>query len=782
MQHLLIASLILTSTQHRVHVDSGGSLAYGDPKLLPQIASQLESLAPNISTFVSSEQLHVAPGGWGSTRLDMQEAGFRLLNGAARWVFRRLAWPEELPPYSFDRFINYVISFVDLWNMTRLTPDCDPQMGDLKNLMKEVKKSLCNANPECADEGTSGKPNPHFGIVTLPKLTTDEGFVDLVRRQLIFLPSVKDEGTLECETLHRTHPALAQRFCAPSSTRNTVGWRFWFDEWFPKLLNFLSCGYESDKEDKVIWEWVAGTAPAHVQPGGKPEWHSDVHAFIHNSDIQSKKREGDEEIVKKAWRLTYRYLTYPVKYRWERLGQFHQKELARFTPFLGVYLDRRDLNCISGDQDLRREELTPGCNAQFYFLFNFMATERQPFYGPHAWLFFHTIAERSSQAYLFRPGEDVTQGKGKLKVVGWELECVQRFKTFLVHFSLLHPCPHCRQHLLTKVQSADASSYQAGKTLRQHAHRNFDDATQMFQTSDEWLMYPLEWMTWSAGIIPLSTCPQHHVWGSCLKGGDFDWSYFISTGPNSAKSDGLVEKLIDVIGGGYLRIVLWKMHNAVDSTIESKHEERVAPWPASYWPISMRYRDTEPWDATDNSWAFFPVTVGRDCELQTKMESPAAGAFGSTIYDVDLRIEDKGSATVEDLFHLGVLQKDGPQWRALWMGYHHLVILLQTPNKPSSPITCSEKLRSAAKKGDVGFKEVLRQAINVENEEPDRICGGNAGVMTVTTVAQADAVAHWMGNWTLWNRLLQDLEAKMECVTRKVVDSGLLQAKYSYQD
>ena len=44
----------------------------------------------------------------GSTTLDMQEAGFRLLNGAARWVWRRMAWPEQQPEYSFAKFTEYV--------------------------------------------------------------------------------------------------------------------------------------------------------------------------------------------------------------------------------------------------------------------------------------------------------------------------------------------------------------------------------------------------------------------------------------------------------------------------------------------------------------------------------------------------------------------------------------------------------------------------------------------------------------------------------------------------
>ena len=37
------------------------------------------------------------------------------------------------------------------------------------------------------------------------------------------------------------------------------------------------------------------------------------------------------------------------------------------------------------------------------------------------------------------------------------------------------------------------------------------------------------------------------------------------------------------------RLFVWKMHNAVDSTIESKHEERTGNFPPSYWPISEKY-------------------------------------------------------------------------------------------------------------------------------------------------------------------------------------------------
>lgn len=704
---------------------------------------------------------------WGSTSLDMQEAGLRLLNGAARWVWRRLSWPPELPPYGLDGFDRYVAAFVELWLELRVTPACDAKALALRDIVSNATESLRGLSSD--------------GVARLPKVTTDDGLAELWAR-VGYPPGANGTGHFgTSDATERLAPdcaelngGLRQRFCAPCGGR--PGWRFWFEEWLPALLDTLSCGWENDAAAWTTWRWVTDGPPLSgnmVEPRG---WFWDVHAMQTSQELRDLAHEGDERLVFKAWRLTHRYLTNPEMFAFEPTSKYHQKELARFVPFIGEALDRRLLSCEYNPDTSDWEELPPHSNAQCFQVVNFQATERQQFYGPVVWRFFHTSAEAAA-----------TSGAPHI---------LEKFKSFLTLFAKFHPCPHCREHLNTKVQHSALDAYDPGRELA--------------EGEDPWLepeeirAYPLEWLT-------LVGQTQGHVLGSDVEATDppelGGWKALVAC--NSSETEvNLTTKLRSTTKPQDLRVFMLKMHNAVDSSIESKREDRVLPWPASYWPVSERYRSTEPWGEsgvpTADSWAAFRVGLTSACGLD--QGGPASSSClgessgisdGASLFPLVLLPREQANTTEADRTHLETLRRQGFRWRALWLAYLRLVWLLKSASDP-----CGQELNRALHRGDEGasFRALVRGAIRVESPQqqgsggpqPDtgggdplgsacQVGAGTApgrGIATVATEAQQFAMAHWLADWSLWSRLLRSLEHMVECVVRYVVDSGLLQAKY----
>lgn len=768
MLHVLVASLVLKSMQRRSGTDKDNGLV----SVAMHSDGSLDEKNIELMLRQDMNRSGLGPATVFSDRLDMQEAGFRLLNGAARWVFRRFNYPPKSHlVYDFNTFTKYVMHFVQFWVAAKYTPEpaCEHKMGVLFQLMKDVRKALCDADLSCKA--------PHGdGIVKLPKLSTDVGFVEWATRlgttysvspdwNKLF-PLGVENGMVDCATLdsgNQNLQKLAKLFCAPASTRSNVGWRFWWDEWFPTLVDALSCGMESDAhsaEFLASWAWVGGDDSGAYRVPHPREWHWDVYNFI---QAQNGQENADTEIVKKAWRLSYRHLTKPENYRYERPGQYHQKELSRYVPFVGEFLNRAPPSCTQAQTDTVREEMTSGCNnPQLFTLFSYMSSERQPWYGAHTWRFFHTAAEVIAK-------RDPESG-----------EILDKYKKFMMGFALMHPCPHCRKHLLTKVQLSDMSSYNPALLPQEHPYRVWTDEKKWWQESAEWMMYPLEWLTIvQPRLLMNGQCAVKHVWGAC-SGSHNDWRNFIgNTNPGTATD--LQKKLVGVTNGAELRMFLWKMHNAVDSTIESKHEERVAPWSASYWPVSVRYQATEPWGQTGQDWHAFPVQLVSACNLELNRESPHGGRYDGTLYEfgnTQFRTSEWNGLQSVDNQYLVVLRENGPLWRHLWMAFHKLVRLIQNPEESE----CARFLQEAAAVGnDAAFPEALMQAIDVKGvSRSQHPCQGENGVMTVESTTAKEAVAHWMGNWKLWKLALMNLEMQIECVANFVRDSNLLQTRYSF--
>lgn len=707
----------------------------------------------------------------GTSQLDMQEAGFRLLNGAARHVWRRSAPTEGLPSYTFGAFSRYVPTFVALWREMGFVPECADNLAKLESVVTTAARDLmavCSGGHNCTDDG----------VPRLPKVTTDKNIKKFV--QDLHIPTSengvgfftqrppfqedfrKEEGAPDCAHL----PAdLRRRFCGPADGQ--PGWRFWFEEWLPALTNAFSCGYKEDEEALASWQWLAGNNEALGEKLVRPkEWTWDLQKFLVDPEVRAASQEGDEELLFKIWRLNYRYLTKYDKFNFERVGTLHQKELARFVPFVGEYLDRRPLNCIWTSPGVKpsMESIPSNCNAQFFTLFYMMATERQTFYGPMAWRFFHTTAE-------------VAAAKGEVNEEAG-MAVVRLFQQFLPLFGLMHNCPHCREHFLTKVQYADFISFHPEQTLESHRYRNFGSLHSLHQVSDEVLLYPIEWLMLVGG--------NSQVLGSAIPRGAVPldgWKVLSDpTVTQDPSKQSISTRLSTVQRSSDLRIFLWKLHNAVDSSLESKFEERVLPVPAGYWPVSRFYSYTEPWGLTgrevSSSWQRFRVSFLEGCWMEAGSQL-SGGSEDAELFTLMLLPEQMDGMEAADQQELKMLLDNRVHWRFFALALQQLVTLLHV--KDPEPSSCAAKLAEPLSNNDApGFCSAVRAALNVCGPQgcEKNTCDGQRGIGSVKSSELADAAARWLCDWTRMSRLVKSLETMVSCASQSIVDSNLLQTKF----
>ena len=143
--------------------------------------------------------------------------------------------------------------------------------------------------------------------------------------------------------------------------------------------------------------------------------------------------------------------------------------------------------------------------------------------GPSLWNLFHGLARQISE-------KATATAQGNL---------TESFKTFFTAFSHMQRCPYCRQHFLSRVSVNDVMYADDVLYLQKDADGNFTAVrrprvsnNQTFHyTPLEVSMYPLEWLF--------------------IAGRDYT----------------LEGKLASVVDGKSLELFLWKLHNAVSSTV-----------------------------------------------------------------------------------------------------------------------------------------------------------------------------------------------------------------------
>ncbi|CAE8641083.1 unnamed protein product, partial [Polarella glacialis] len=239
-----------------------------------------------------------------------------------------------------------------------------------------------------------------------------------------------------------------------------------------------------------------------------------------------------------------------------------------------------------------------------------------------------------------------------------------------------------------------------------------------------------------------------------------------------------------------LRIFLWKLHNAVDSSLESKYEERVLPVPAGYWPLSRFYEATEPWGKTGQaiakSWVSFRMRFLEECDLVGVGEAGGSTSIGATMFPLSVDAAEEAGLQAADVETLRKLDEaSSPAWRELALAYLRLISLLRDGETGGADggTSCGGFLHQSLAGGTpLKFCSAVRSAINVKNTAASSaLCGAKQGLITVQTAELADAMAHWLCDWTLLSRLLRSLQRRIACTERKVVESGLLQTKFGFK-
>merc|ERR1719199_896109 len=200
-------------------------------------------------------------------------------------------------------------------------------------------------------------------------------------------------------------------------------------------------------------------------------------------------------------------------------------------------------------------DLSPRCSPNLFTVFNNMAITRSVFYGPSVWRFFHTTAEIMAQHASDAPGAAM----------------LEAFKKFLPLFGAMHPCPRCQENFLINLQSADLHHYSGNTAIRDMTSRNWTNTRGWKTTSDKVLMYPIEWLV-LARARPRDGEPPYHVMGCDIRSDSNPldgWKAAEMLGNPRKQS---VQTRLDTLKSpADLRVFLWKLHNAMDATLNSKY-------------------------------------------------------------------------------------------------------------------------------------------------------------------------------------------------------------------
>ena len=262
---------------------------------------------------------------------------------------------------------------------------------------------------------------------------------------------------------------------------------WWEGPWITALADTFSCGFDDAVDARPP---PPGTLPA---------------------DVAASNFAGSRTL-QQVWRLSKSYLRGPQKMREKPLRQ-HDFDLTLYVPFMtgGGGIDAKYSRYMR-DGKLR-------CGWPTYA-------------GPAAWFLLHTFAARIGQVSEACGGGggggggggrgSGTSGIGSSSEV--ERRLVEDFKRMLTNFVVNHPCPYCKEHLLSRVSRND---------------RSWPKLSGVGITFPESSLYPLEWL-FAGGV----------------------------RGGGGARDASFAAKLEAATTASSLSLLVWKLHNAVTSTTE----------------------------------------------------------------------------------------------------------------------------------------------------------------------------------------------------------------------
>jgi len=211
------------------------------------------------------------------------------------------------------------------------------------------------------------------------------------------------------------------------------------------------------------------------------------------SDIRTEFRNGNLTI-QRVWRLVKGYLRSHQKQR-EKFQRQPDFDVSLYVPFLKVPLSRVYMGLQNGNNNKVERR-------------NYMRASFPSYAAPSTWWLWHTMAARTAEL-------ERTCGISGKKIL-------DAYKILLTYFGTTHPCPHCREHFMSRLSRNDRDWESLGKT-----------SIALDPIQSEANLYPLEWL-------------------------------FLG-GTDRIRSSSLMSKLNSIKDGKTFMLFVWKLHNALST-------------------------------------------------------------------------------------------------------------------------------------------------------------------------------------------------------------------------
>lgn len=224
-------------------------------------------------------------------------------------------------------------------------------------------------------------------------------------------------------------------------------------------------------------------------------------------------------IVPKVWRLMRGFVSSAQLQRADVPARQQVFEPSHFIPFMDPYV-------APGHGWTRRGQ---------------MGLAIPVYQGPNVWYYFHTFAQRIAdvgEACGANPSsctESSSTAAAAATAAKFEREAVGKFVSMLRFFALGgQVCPQCREHFISQVSRNDMEWARNSENGWDPAHHSFSEAK----------LYPIEWLYQGIDAADLGKNSSGNI-----------------------DAGTLAQKLSTVRSGDDLVLFLWKLHNAVQSSV-----------------------------------------------------------------------------------------------------------------------------------------------------------------------------------------------------------------------
>jgi len=253
-------------------------------------------------------------------------------------------------------------------------------------------------------------------------------------------------------------------------------------------------------------------------------------------DISSQFQSSPNNMVPKIWRLTKGFIMSAQLQRADVPRRQQVFEPSHYIPFMDRY--------VAGGHEWTRRGV--------------MGLQIPVYQGPNNWYTWHTMAQRFADVMDACDSDTTCKTHAVCSPSGcasfpayFQKQVITKFASMLKFFALAgQTCPQCREHFISQVSRNDM-------LWQDHANAGWDPA---YHNYTEARVYPMEWLY--AGIAPENLATESDSDSGTHSG----WQLDAGTLP---------QKLTGVKSATDLVLFIWKLHNAVQSSVRYSRECRV---------------------------------------------------------------------------------------------------------------------------------------------------------------------------------------------------------------